>query len=197
LSQSGDLTTVGTTVDLGQLTLGPDFAGTFFFDNAVAWRDYTIGFDASLSGVAGFRVELLDPLSDGNDGFDPADQPAYVPAGYSTSNNQDKLSFAQDSGLQRSAIFAGGSSFATADESSHRGDILLFSGLSGVDNARVTFGIRDSLGGQSFLLRISAIAADVTHAPEPASMILIGTGLAGLAAARRHRRAAEVEPLAS
>lgn len=187
-SVGGDLSTVGMMIDLGQLNLGPNSVGTFFFNNAIAWRNYTIGFDASLTGISGFTVELLDPLGDGDDSRDPAPYPDYVEPGYSTSNDLDGLSFAQNSGLERSATFAGGSAIVTADEMTNRRDALLFSGLNGAEDARVTFGLRDTLGGRGFLLRITAIAADAAPVPEPATMVLIGTGLAGLAAARRRRR---------
>lgn len=193
-STDGSVAVQGGTIDLGTFSFAGGGSGTFFFNNVPGGQNFKIAFDADLSGLPEFRFELLDPLGDGNDALDPADQPGYVPAGYSTSNDRDGLSFAQGSGLARSATFAGGSATVTADEMTHRGDILVFAGLEGIEHARVMFGLRNSLAGGGFFLRISAVAAPI---PEPASMLLIGTGLAGLIAARRRRRSAAVTPLAS
>jgi hypothetical protein len=187
-SADGNITTGHATVGLGHMVLpGTEAVGTFFFNNAHTWRDYIVSFDLSLSGAGGFRVELLDPIGDGDDAYDPI-QPAWMPEGWSSSNDYDGFSFAQRSGLERSATFAGGSATVIADEDTHRGDILLFTGLDGVDQARVTFGIRDSGGYRPFLLHVAAIGFDTSAAPEPGTMLLLGTGLAGVAAAVRRRR---------
>lgn len=190
---TGTATTEGLVVNIGELALsGADSSAVFFVDELKANTNYTVNLTVTnAAGLQSLQFEVLDPLGT-DDLWDPAAQPAYVPSGYSTSNRFDGFSFAQDSGLTRSANFLGGSVSAIADEKTHRADLLLFSGLEGAERAAVTFGLRDYWGQRGFLVRVSALgggaASDAAQTPEPASMLLLGTGLAGLAGVYRRRR---------
>jgi hypothetical protein len=181
-------TGAGRSLSLGELSLPTAGSDVFVeFNGLDARANYEVGL--TVTGAASswntLRMEVLDPIDDPRNKFDPAPPPDYAPTGYSTSDDMDGFGFAPGSGLERAATFAGGSAAVFADENTHRGDVLMFTGVSAADSLLVTFGLRDRFGDRPFLVRFSA--ADPVATPEPASMLLIGTGLAGFAAMRRRR----------
>jgi hypothetical protein len=182
----------GPSINLGDILFSGGAEGYIYIQGLAPRGNYIVSFsahDSSGNTWNSLSAEVLDPLSDGHDAMDLNPQPGYVPGGYSTSNNTDGLSFAWNSGIRRSAVFAhGGEASLFVDEDTNDHDLLAFNGFNG-DVAMVNFGLRDNSGGRGFLLRLSVDggADPGAQTPEPASMLLLGTGLLGLARARQRR----------
>ena len=176
---SGDVR-IGTLVDLGTLFMpGPDAEGTLFFDDVTDAGNYTLAFNVSgLSGIRAIQVELLNPRNGAGGG-----------GGGGGASASDFWSFSPDSGLGRSIAFVGGSP-TLMNQITHRGNILILGGLIGADQARIALEMRNEMAGRGFQVRFSGLAQELAPVPEPASMLLVGSGLAGLAGMYRRRRSA-------
>lgn len=141
------------------------------------------------SNWTGLTAEILNPSRGWGNADDPKHQPAYVPAGFSTSTDYDGYSFAQGSGLERSFLMAGGAGFAVfADEATNARDLLAFTG-NGIGTALAVFGLQAGKS-RSFLLRLDPENPLAT--PEPGAMLLVGTGLVAVARVVKKRRRSQV-----
>ncbi|MBC7778499.1 MAG: hypothetical protein H7125_00200 [Proteobacteria bacterium] len=135
-----------------------------------------------------FANELFDPSGQANDALDPAVQPAFVPAGFSTSNNSDQLSFAQGAGLPRTSTRFPN---LIVDEVTDQRDFLDFFGAnftSGTTDNFMTFGLLDDGSNQPFLLfqRPNEFSR-VIPVPAALPLLLSGLGLFGWLARRAQR----------
>jgi hypothetical protein len=173
-----------TSVMMGSLEISGLDAGT----NYTVVKEITNNTGTTWSRLAN---ELLDPAGDSDDtNNDPQPYPAFVPVGFSTSSDFDGLSFAQGSGLPRTST-----AFASvfADELTDARDFLDFFNGTVTDGSSftMTYGLRDNTGAnQPFLLvqRPNVSSRPETPIPEPATMLLVGGGLAAIARRRMKRK---------
>ena len=158
--------------------------------NMSSWQ-VTLNF-TNATGVdwSSFAFELLDPAGNNNDAlYDAAVQPGFIPAGYSSSNDNDGLSFAQGSSyvIRSSDVFA----MIDADELNTRDFLDYTDGVSVAGTTgQIMFGLRDYSANIPFLLamRPNELSVDPAPAPLPSTVLLLGAGLIGLAGAKRGRK---------
>ena len=181
----------GTTITIEEVwgSAGPGFLEIAGLDPGV---NYTlIKSITNNSGVpwASFANELLDPLALGGDPLDILPYPAFVPPGYSTSNDQDGLSFAQGAGLPRtSSVFPN----LVVDEASDTRDFLDFSGgtlgVGQVDT--VTYGLLDQNPDANSPFLLSQRPNEASNVPTAGTLGLLIAGALGFSACRRRRSTA-------
>lgn len=184
---SCDLT--GTTIAIAETYTGTGLGSVLLGDLDPGIAYTVIKRVRNATGVAWSRManEVLDPSGTANDALDPAIQPAFVPIGFSTSNDSDGLSFDQGGSIVRTS-----SAFASVfvDEFTDARDFLdFFNGLvNDGDSFTMQFGL---LAGDSsnlpFLLVQRPNANSRGDLPEPSTMLLAGAALAAMSLRRRHR----------
>ena len=173
---------------------GPGIVELSGLDDGVDYTVIKIITNATGAPWSSFAQELLDPV--GFEDTEDAPPPPFAPAGFTSSNDLDGLSFAQGSSIPRTSTVFGS---VAADELAGRDFLDFFGGsLPDGNGDTMTFGLRDNNGvgdadcvgtscpNQPFLLvqRPNERSLEVA-APTP--LLLIGGGLIVLTLVHRRR----------
>jgi len=181
-------TVVGTVITIEETwsNPGPGFLLISGLDTGVPYTVRKIIHNNSGTDWTRLANELLDPAGQPNDALDPQPYPSFVPAGFTTSNDQDGLSFDQFNAQPRtSTVFAQ----HIADEFTDVRDFLdFFDGTlaNGATDNFMTYGLIDNDSNQPFLLSQRPNAS--SRVPEVGIVTFMGAGLIGIASGIWRRR---------
>jgi hypothetical protein len=182
-------TVSGTTINVylpGVAALGPIFLE---FSGLASNTAYTV--NAYLTNTAAgttfdaVEAEVLNPTSAQKDALDMTPQASYIPPGYSASNDHDGYSFAQYASVPRTSdVFTD----VFVDETTNMRDFLRYSGglVTTGASTLLTFGVQQYRNNRPFL--VALVPQGFAATPEPGTLLLIGTGVLGVARTVRQRR---------